>query len=520
MPYSKKEGSTAIALFVDGFDVKFVHLALKNKGIALHDFRTVTLGRKLEEAGAHELSGPGVLEISDTTIDTPLMQEAVAEGMETETNSSVIVSLLNEYQDAKYKLVYSVSEPSVYYQTLDDSFNAKGEKLSKKILEELSKIRSEKPQVDQIASIQAADGQLLAIVREDGLSLLHLIESVKDFIGKRIPQIPFIETSDISLMNMVRTNYDLSDEEVSLVVYVGSEFSRLIFMKGRDFFHFAPAISEGRSTPNIENTIYSRILLEQDSAGIQRIDRIFLAGESHKVGLKLFLGPQFSNAPIEYLNSGSLDTGDLQESVAEIVSEYAIPISAAIRALDKKKPEYYAIDLLPNSFREGQKVFKLAWHGYLLLAVIFFSTLFFTMRTISMNERVRQANNELTMKRMQLAENTRLQSIIDSLGAQNQQYLGALQTYDAVVPNYNRWSKTLYQLTNSVDDIKSFWITNLAQKPDSSIDLGGVSLHRSRIPRISNMFEKSALQSVQTDSIRGQEVYKFLVNVGKTDPEK
>lgn len=520
MPYNKNEGKTAVALFVDGFDVKFAHLALKHKKIVLHDFRTVTLGRKLEESAAHETGSSGVLEISDVSLDTPLMQEGMNEGMEMETNSGVLVSLLNEFPAGRFILVYSVSEPSVYYQTLDNTFNARGEKLKRLILEELAKIRSEKLQPDQVASISAADGQLLAIVREDGLSLLNLIESVKDFIGKRIPQIPFIETSDVSLMNLVRTQYEVGDEEVSLIVYVGSEFSRLIFMKGKEFYHFAPAISEGRSTPNIENTIYSRILLEQDSASIARIDRIFLAGESHKVGLQSFLAPQFSNAPIEYLNASKLDTAELTESVAEIVSEYAIPISAAMRSLESPKAGYYDIDLLPLSFREGQKVFKLAWHGYALLLVIFFSTLFFTMRTITMNDRVKQASAELIMKRMQLAENKRLQQILDSLGMQNQQYLGALGTYDAVVPNYNRWSKTLYQLTNSVDDIKSFWVTDMTQRPDSSIDLGGTSLSRSKIQRISNMFEKSALQSVQVDSIRGQEVYKFKINVLKVDAEK
>jgi Tfp pilus assembly protein PilN len=520
MPYNKNEGKTAVALFVDGFDVKFAHVAVKHKKITLLDFRTVTLVRKLEESAAHETGTAGILEISDTSLDTPLMQEGLTEGMETETNSGVLVSLLNEFAPGRFILVYSVSEPSVYYQTLDDTFDAKGEKLKRRILEELAKIRSEKLEADQVASVSAADNQLLAIVREDGLSLLNLIESVKDFIGKRMPQIPFIETSDVSLMNMVRANYEVGDDEVSLIVYVGSEFSRLIFMKGKEFFHFAPAISEGRSTPNIENTIYSRILLEQDSAGIPRIDKIFLAGESHKVGLQMFLAPQFSNAPIEYLNAVTLDTGELQESVAEIVSEYAIPISAAMRSLEPLKPVYYSIDLLPNSFREGQKVFKLAWHGYVLLLLIFFSTLFFTMRTITMNERVKQANAELIVKRMQLAENKRLQQILDSLTAQNQQYLGALSTYDAVVPNYNRWSKTLYQLTNSIDDIHSFWITELTQKPDSSIDLAGTTLSRSKIQRISNIFDKAALQSVQVDSIRGREVYKFKVNVLKVDAEK
>jgi Tfp pilus assembly protein PilN len=520
MPYNKNEGKTAVALFVDGFDVKFAHVALRHKKVVLHDFRTVTLVRKLEESAAHETGSTGVLEISDTAVDTPLMQEGLSEGVESETNSGVLVSLLNEFSAGRFILVYSVSEPSVYYQTLDYSFEAKGEKLKRRILEELAKIRSEKLVPDQVASISAADNQLLAIVREDGLSLLNLIESIKDFIGKRVPQIPFIETSDVSLMNMVRANYDVGEEEVSLIVYVGSEFSRLIFMKGKEFFHFAPAISEGRSTPNIENTIYSRILLEQDSASIPRIDKIFLAGESHRVGLRTFLAPQFSNAPIEYLSAGSLDTGELQDSVAEIVSEYAIPISAAMRALEPAVPAYYKIDLLPTSFREGQKVFKLAWHGYLLLLLIFFSTLFFTTRTITMNEKVKQASAELIKKQMELAENKRLQAILDNLTKENAQYLGALNTYDAVVPNYNRWSKTLYQLTNSVDDIKSFWITDMTQRPDSTFDLSGTSVSRTKIRRISNMFDKASLLSVQTDSIRSQEVYKFKVNVHPVDTEK
>ena len=178
-------------------------------------------------------------------------------------------------------------------------------------------------------------------------------------------------------MNLVRANYEVGLDEISVIMYVGSEFSRLIFLKGKDFLHFAPVISEGRTSPNIENTLYSRILLEQDSAGIMRLDRIFLAGEAHKLELKQFLSPQFAEAPIEYLVPKNLDTGALQQSVEEITSEYAVPISVAMRVLDPKNANYYSIDLLPQSFREGQKVFKLAWHGYLLMLLIFLGTLVF-----------------------------------------------------------------------------------------------------------------------------------------------
>jgi DNA-binding ferritin-like protein (Dps family) len=317
----------------------------------------------------------------------------------------------------------------------------------------------------------------------------------------------------------VKANYDIGMEDISVIMYVGSEFSRLIFLKGKNFLHFAPVISEGRTSPNIENTLYSRILLEQDSAGIMRLDRIFLAGESHKLELKQFLAPQFAEAPIEYLVPRNLDTGALQQSVEEITSEYAVPISVAMRVLDPKNPDYYSIDLLPQSFREGQKVFKLAWHGYLLMLLIFMGTLFFTTRVANLAEDVRAANRELQAKQLQQSENERLQKILDSLTVQNQQFISALEVYDNIVPNYNRWSKVFYHLTRSVEDVNSIWIGDILTKPDSTIELTGYTLYRPRIPRIANMFEKATLQSVELQEIRGTTVYKFILTIQKLDSD-
>lgn len=522
MPYNKGEGKTALTIFVDGLDVKFVHVALRGKQFHLEDFKTVNLVKKLEERQTSADVGAGLegVDLLDASSNAPILQEGVAEEAEgSETNNSVILGLLTDYPSFKYQFGYSISEPSVYYQTFEDSFGLSGGKLKKKLVEELSKIRATKPSADAVAYIKATEGQILSVIREDGLSLIEILEAIKDFIGKRIPRVSFIETSDISLMNLVRANYDVGSEEISVIMYVGSEFSRLIFLKGKDFLHFAPVISEGRTSPNIENTLYSRILLEQDSAGIMRLDRIFLAGEAHKLELKQFLSPQFAEAPIEYLIPRNLDTGALQQSVEEITSEYAVPISAAMRILDPKNPEYYSIDLLPQSFREGQKVFKLAWHGYVLMLLIFLGTLFFTTRIADQAEDVRAANRALQEKQLQQSENERLQKILDSLTAQNQQYISALEVYDNIVPNYNRWSKVFYHLTQSVEDVNSLWIGDIQTKPDSTIELTGYTLYRPRIPRIANMFEKATLQSVELQEIRGKTVYKFILSIQKLDSD-
>ncbi len=520
MPYTKGQGKTVLSAFVDGLEVKFVHLSLKDKRIFLHDIKTVNLVKRLEERSlASEGGGTEGLDLIDS-IESGEIKDEFAEGGEGQTNSEVIIGLLAEYPTADYTFVYAVSEPSVYYQQFEDSFNLTGSKLKRKLIDELAMTRSVKPAMDALAYIDAAEGQVLSMIREDGLGLLDLIESVKDFLGKRVPKVGFIETSDVALMNLVRNNYEIDESEISVIIYVGSEFSRLIFMKGMSFFHFAPVISEGRLTPNIENTIYSRILLEQDSAGIMRIDRIFLTGDAHKIDLKQFLAPQFAESPIEYLSAPTLDTSEFEDSNETIVSEYAIPIASAMRVLEPKNPRYYHVDLLPDSFREGQKIFKLAWHGYLLLAAIFFVTFYFTSKYQEQGEEVRRSKIELQKIQAQLAENERLQGILDSLAIQNRQFESALAVYDSLIPNYNRWSKVFTHLTNSVEGVNSVWIKNMVAKADSTIELTGFSMYRQRIPRIANMFEEATLQSVDVETIRGKDVFRFILVIKKIDADK
>ena len=519
MPYKKGEGKTVLSMFVDGLDVKFVHLSMKNKRIYLHDIATVNLVKRLEERAGGELNASSEnFDLMDN-IDGGTKDE-FAEGSGGASNGEVMIGLLSEYSTAVYDFVYSISEPNVYYQQFEDNFGLAGIKLKRKLVDELSATRSVKPSIDSVSFIPAAEGQILSIIREGGLGLLDVIASVQDFLDKRVPRVQFIETSDVSLINFVRANYEIGETEISIIVYVGSEFSRLIFMKGQEFFHFAPVISEGRLTPNIENTIYSRILLEQDSAGILRIDRIFLAGEANKIDLKQFLSPQFAESPIEYLTSSNLDVSEFQDNPESIISEYAIPISSAMRALEPKNKNYHHVDLLPISFREGQKIFKLAWHGYLLLTLIFVSTLFFTNRYATLNDDVRRSKNELQKKQEQLAENQRLQLILDSLVAQNANYETALVVYDSLMPNYNRWSKVFNHLSNKVEAVNSVWIKDMVAKGDSGMELMGYTAYRQRIPRIANMFEKATLQTVDIENIRGKDVYKFVITVSNFDSDK
>jgi hypothetical protein len=505
--------SSVVGLFVDGLEVKLAHLVVRKKRVVVKELKSATLVSKLHEHKALEETATGLMEPADAfSIGSPQVPDTVSGGS-TEDNDAVLVSLLSGYARGSYHLTYSLSEPSIYYHLLESDFGLKGKKLKDRILDELRNIRAFQPSGDAVDAIKTDEGNLLCIVREDGLSLINSLENVKGFIGNRLPMIPAIDSADISLMNLVRLNYDLQPNDVSVIVYVGVEFTRLVFMRGMHFYQFAPILGEGYDSPNLQNTVYSRLLLEQDNLAIPHISRIILAGESRRIGFKEFLMQQLPDQEIDYLLAPALDSSALSIEEQEAISEYAVPIGAALKVLDPLNPLVYNVNLLPASVREGQRVFKLAWHGYALLAMLFFSAFFFTWQIAAKSREIRDLRDVLTLKESQRAENIALENSITALEQQLTRYQTSMALYDSLVPGSERWSKVLTQLSHGVEDLNSLWLLDMAAGSDGNLLMNGYAVYRTRIPRLSTLFDGSVLEEVNVQEIREQTVYKYRIKV-------
>ena len=518
MPIQAGDGKTAVAVFVDGLELKFVRLSAKGNKVTLRDFKTVALVHKFEEKQAtpeeSEATAFGDLSSGDSFSSAGAIESPSDEG---NTNASVLLGLLNEVgSPKKYTISYAISEPAVTYQEFEGNFGLKGEKLRKKISQEISAIRASAPALDAIDTIPSASGGLLSLIREDGLHVYELLSEVKPFMGGRVPLIKLIDSADTALMEMVRTQYEPQEEEVSVLVYVGHDFSRLVFMQGEHYLHFAPIISEGYESPNIENTIYSRILLEQDNIALTRIDRILLAGESHKVNLLDTLAPQFSSALVEYIKAPTLDLGEFEESIGEAVSEYIIPIMTAWRSLQPKLPGFYDINLIPHFILESQRTLALAWHGILIAMLITITIPFFILSYNDRQTEIRRLKGELVQKQQKLSELDVFRQRRAALSSDISRYSNATSIYDSVAPGSDRWSRILHYLANSVEDLNSLWIYSL--KPDGrNIIISGRAIYRTRIPRIASIFEKATLREVRTITIRKKILYEFDIVIERVD---
>ena len=504
--------SNVLGLFVDGLDVKLAHLTLRKKRVVVEELTSATLMTKFQEAKALEETGSSSADVADAfSVPVATTPEAAEAGGE--DNNAVLLGMLAKYPKGKYSLTYALAEPAIYYHVLESDFGLKGKKLKGRILEELRSIRAFQPSEDAVDAIKTDEGNLLCIVREDGLSLINALEGIKGFIGNRIPMIPAIDSADLSLMNMVRLNYDLQPDDVTVVIYVGVEFTRLIFMRGDHFYQFAPIIGEGYDSPNLQNTVYSRLLLEQDNLAIPRIGRIVLAGQCKRIGFKEFLSQQLPDQEIEYLLAPQLDTSMLSAEDQEMISEYAIAIGCAWKVLDGQNSRLYNINLLPSEVKEGQRVFKLAWHGYLLLLLLFTGTLFFTSQIAQKNKQIRELKEQLTLKESQRSENMTLSNSIMALEEQLNRFRTSLALYDTLVPGTERWSKILTQMSHGVEDLNSIWLTDFNGSQEGAVNLNGYAVYRTRIPRLSTLFENALLQEVTVQAIREQTVYRYKIDV-------
>ena len=507
----KGPNKSAIGLFVDGFDVKLAHLSIKGKRITVHELRSATLVSKLEERKPVELAASGFGDATDA-FSLPPTQESEVVGA-SENNDAVLLGLLAQYPSRKYSLTYSIAEPAIYYHLLESDFGLKGKKLKERILTELRNIRAFQPSPDAVDAITTDEGNLLCVVREDGLSLINSLENIRGYIGNRLPKIPAIDSADISLMNMVRLNYAFQPNEVSVIIYVGVEFTRLIFMRGNQFYQFAPILGEGYDSPNLQNTVYSRLLLEQDNLAIPRINKIILAGESRRIGLKDFLTQQLPDQEVDYLLAPQVDVSELPADLHESVSEFSVPIGAAWRVLDPGNDQLYTINLLPSSVREGQRVFKLAWHGFLLMALLFASAFLFTWQITKKSSEIKDREVILEMKQSQIEENQTLQNSIMAVEAQIGRFQASLALYDSLVPGADRWSKVMTRLSHGVEDQNSIWLTDFATNQTGVMTLNGFAVYRTRIPRLATLFDNSILKEVTVQEIREQTVYNYRIEV-------
>jgi len=493
----------ALGIMVDGLEVKLAHL-LKEKGkVFLLGIENVELKTPLVEKAEEEerAKEEDILGLKDAEVE----REAGPEE-EAETNTSVLYSLLSRFPVRRASIAFSMLEPAVQFFDFESDFGLKGNKLKQRLRAEILETKGIDFPFEQIDSFKLADGRLLAAGHEKPSELLNILGTLKPYLGVAL-KIAHIDTNETALIGLAR-KAGLAEGEVSAVVYVGREFSRVVFMRGWDYLAFSPALNEGFQSPGVLNTVFSRILLAQDESGIPEINRFLLAGESQVVGAEEFFKEKFPEARVSYLVPEALDLSRLESERVGLTSAYAIPISLAWRALEPSSPDFLALDFLPEKIREEQKVLKLAWHGFVVIGLIVVAIALLALQNNGREMRKSSLQSSIQQARAQIAQLEVTAAKVDSLDAEVQRLASAIAVTDSLSKGSERWSSFLKSLSENARKVNSIWVEKFAGS-GGDVMISGSSLYINRVTRLAKLIPGSEIPKISEERLRDQTLVKF-----------
>ena len=293
----------------------------------------------------------------------PRRPDAVA-GSQSEDNNAVLLGLLAQYPRNKYSLTYSLAEPAIYYHVLESDFGLKGKKLKDRILEELRNIRAFQPALGRGGRDQ--DGR-----RQPPLHRPRRRAEPDQFSGKRQRVHGRPDPADPGDRQLGRfadeprppATTSSSPRKSRVIIYVGVEFTRLIFMRGGTSTSSPRSSARGTIPQPAEHGVQpSAPRAGQPGDPAHQQDHP-CRGEPAGSISRIFWSSSFPTRRSTTSLPRCWIRRPLRAEQQEAISEYAVPIGAAWRILDAGNADLYSVNLLPARVREGQRVFKLAWHG-------------------------------------------------------------------------------------------------------------------------------------------------------------
>ncbi len=421
-----------------------------------------------------------------------------------------IIDFLHAHYVKRAPLAISYGEPVTQTFLININKKDNNAKILKKILADVQQSHNVELSSDMADYARTTSSSAVAAARLEALPYLETFMLPKGG-ERRATQIGFITTNDIALINLVRVHFRFKDGEITHVIHVGKDETRLYIMRGTELLHIAPPIMQGSRDRNIVSLLINRIELAADNAGYPNPDHIVLSGDAEQIGLKSALRSFNDEVIFHTLSRLRVRHGD-DERIDDL-HEYVLPISVAWQQLQPKNPHFYRINLMPERIKDELNKAKIAWHGLLLILALFVTTTFLTIQGLQQQAELASEQASLAFEKQQIELQQEVVQRIQALEERSQQVRNATTTLDTLLVGAEIWSETLDTLITGVGALRSMWISEI--KPiENGIKVGGYSLNRPNIPALTKLIGDAKIQEVATQVIgEKSKVYRFDMNL-------
>lgn len=538
-----KNGKTAIGIFQDGLSIKVTQLSIINGKISLTELKETMLSLPLypqedvtpdlesqystdEEEQIlpdlaqleKEIKIPDLTELEETDLDA---ESDIDREEEIVTGKQEFQKLISQFPLSDSKLALNSLEENTSYNQFDETFAKSRSRSSiKKQLREEILTKEDRTKKNTYDFIRNPDNSILAFVQRGNNEILQALQEINPLVSKKRFFYSFIEPIEISLMNLIRNNYDFSDEEYILIIYIGLETKVGIVMKGKDYIKHFPIIVPEADIEYLRQAIYSKIILEQDTSNINITSNIIFAGEmTSDEDIAFFKQKINSDSKIDRITLDNLHIPQAKSErfTPEKISEFCIPIALAWKALEPRNKNFYSCSLLPDKIIESQKPFKIAWHGFIILAAIFYVAFSGTLKNLKIKEDMIELGRQNNAIEIELKRNraivVKLRQVKNEIATLEEN----IKKVGNLVDRKNQWYYILNVISNSFKDNKISWLTSFTSQ-DKTFKISGFTTRKRNVVPFSNLFPNGQIEKVIENTIQNVPIWQYDITYGYPNP--
>ena len=436
------------------------------------------------------------------------------------SNINVINNTLQGIPLQKSLFIPVLTEPSLHYHIFEGNKRTKTAHFTKEIIDDIQHSKNVSIDQENLEYVELADKSWMAVFLSGEVGCIKLINSLAQYNGKRNYKIQAVKSAEISLAYYIAKRKKFFPDDYSLIVYIGKEYSKLIFLHGRKLKHIGNTLDIGKVNLHTYDVYFSKILLEMENGGISSLDNIVVCGEDDTENIILSFYGTFPEANVSRLEFPDIDLTDLDEDTREKLSSFSVPIACAAEYFDELDELHKGINLLPKYVKEDQKFFQFAWHGYAMLPLLFIATLFITQQVLKNQLEIGQLNDDIANQKILVKQNQDILNSIGELESRINNFGNTQAILDSVSRGTEVWGHSLEKIAGFFAGKKNIWLTKLNLGDAGRVVLEGYALSKNVLTDFAYEMKSAELKGVFYETLREKNSYKFNMSFNLSSYQK
>lgn len=510
-------------LYCEGTDAKIAVLSKEKTGIRILRTASLTMSRASQSSSAQgrtnalaeiEKQSMGSLTSDELSFDSLEAGDGITQHEQPEDTSDVALfnSALSGLKVTNMDYIPIVTEPTVNYHHYEGPLGTNKKKLIQAVVADILVSKGITTEPDLVDVVNTNEKTSLALFLEGDIHCVGLINQLANYNNKRYLKIPTIKSAELALSYYVSKTNKFFPEDFSLIVYIGKEYSKLIFLEGQKLKHIGSTLDIGTKNLHTYDVYFSKILLEMENGAVPKLDNIIICGEDRSENLILSFFGTFPEANVTELKFDGFDTSLLNEEETQNLALYAMPISVGIEYYDELDKQHIGANFLPKYIQENQKTFQFAWHGYVLVALLFAATFFFTFYTLSNIRQIKDLDYEIERLQQRQAQDQALVDEITPLTVKINAFDATQGIIDSASTGAGVWNKNLTRLSDFMERRRSFWFTKVEPTNPEELKLTGYALSRSVLTEFAEQNRTSILKNINYEPLREKSAFSFSMD--------